>query len=139
MRRLFRRLRAAPLAVAAAAALTLAWLALRGPRPAKAVLFFVTRRRWLLSPAGTASPEPIAAVVGFVADRHPLRPRCFERSLAVCLLLGRRSEAAMVIGVRRTSDGLSAHAWIPALATSADESHLPLARLTADGWVHGSA
>src|SRR5687768_3716229 len=79
MRRLFRRLRAAPLAMAAAAALTLAWLALRGPRPAKAVLFFVTRRRWLLSPAGTASPERIAAVVGFVADRHPLRPRCFER------------------------------------------------------------
>jgi hypothetical protein len=118
-------------------ALTLAWLALRGPRPAKAAVFFVTGRRWLLWPTGTASPERIAAVVAFVADRHPLRPRCFERSLAVCLLLGRRSEAAMVLGVRRTGGGLSAHAWIPALSTAADEGHVPLARLTADGWRRG--
>jgi hypothetical protein len=139
MRRLFRRSRTAPLALAAAAALTLAWLALRGPRPAKAVVFFVTRRRWLSWRSGSASPERIAAVVASVANRHPLRPRCFERSLAVCLLLGGGVEAGMVLGVRRTGDGLSAHAWIPALSTTADESHVPLARLTADGWGHGSA
>jgi hypothetical protein len=137
MPRLFRRLQTAPLAVAAAAALTLAWLALRGPRPAKAIRLLLTWRRWMSWRTSAASPERIAAVVAFVARRHPLQPRCLERSLAVCLLLRRRNEADMLLGVRRTEDGLSAHAWIPALSTTADEGHVPLARLTADGWRRG--
>ena len=132
---LSRRLKVLPLAVDATVALTLAWMALRRPHVVRASQRLLVASSWWPRLAPHATPERVRAVVTAVARRLPFRTECFEQSLAVCALISRRADNAhLIIGVRRTADGFSAHAWTAATANSQDAGFVPIAQLTADGW-----
>lgn len=133
--RLNRRLRAVPLAVDATVALTLAWVTIRRPHVIGASQRLLAAANWWPRLAPHASAERARAVVTAVARRLPFRTECFEQSLAVCALISRSPDTAhLVIGVRRTGDGVAAHAWTVGAATVQDDGFVPIAQLTADGW-----
>ena len=132
--RLKRLVRITPLALEAGIATTMAWLVLRGPRPAFVAAHFVSIAKYWPRVASFVAAELVANVVVAVARRHPLPIQCLERSLATSALLAGRAETSVMVGVRRTADGLSAHAWLPSLPQTDDAQHLPLARLSENGW-----
>ena len=77
-----------------------------------------TLARWNVRTCERANVEALSAlrvanVVDRVARRHPCRPTCLTRSLALWWLLGRRRIAAELrVGVRKEGGSLQAHAWV---------------------------
>lgn len=60
-----------------------------------------------------ATPKRLAGLLEVAARHQPYRTRCLERALALQALLAHEGlRADLRIGVRRTPDGIEAHAWI---------------------------
>ncbi len=73
-----------------------------------------------------AEARRLARITRAVALRWPLESRCLQRSLVLCWMLRRRGLGGrMQIGVRRTADGVSAHAWVAddGVIINDDEAH----------------
>ena len=101
-----------------------AWLALPLVAVALRAAGFKQVYRWL-GGSSPPAPSPVAQergvksaaraanVVDRVARRHPCRPTCLTRSLALWWLLGRRRIVAELrVGVRKEGGSLQAHAWV---------------------------
>lgn len=84
------------------------------------VPFRKIHRRWARMPAGRVKPAPANRLpparitwLVTVASRVVPRAHCLTRSIVAQSLLAREGYLAEVrIGVRRTGDGLDAHAWL---------------------------
>ncbi len=67
--------------------------------------------------------ERLARITGAVARRLPLRTRCLHRSLVLVWLLRRRGVGGRLrIGVRRTDQGIDAHAWVEVARSPVNDS-----------------
>jgi Transglutaminase-like superfamily len=124
----FRRLAGADrrIVMAAAAALTTTWLALRlaGFRRSAALL-----ERF--APAGTTSlraadsnrfPQEIARLTRSTARSLPFACNCLDRSLALCWMLRRRGIPAQLrMGARKDGTQLKAHAWVESDGTALND------------------
>jgi hypothetical protein len=104
------------LLVEGAATLVFASLAIRF-LPFRQVVAKLTRPRRALWPAGDGREAEVRRVrwaVTAIADRVPWRALCFQRGLAVHLMLGRRGIPSILhYGVAQQGErGLRAHVWI---------------------------
>jgi hypothetical protein len=67
----------------------------------------------LPAPASLRRARDVARRISRIAPRFPGRTTCLVRALAGWLLLRRRGiRAAIRFGVRKTSTGIDAHAWL---------------------------
>jgi hypothetical protein len=115
------------------ALLTYYWVTLRiRPRAVLSSAVSSTHR----TRAATAPPygsriRQILSAVERAAQLHPLGPRCLEHALTSRALLARYGERArVVIGVHKTGDALTAHAWIEVGGYSNDASRPAFVELT---------
>lgn len=65
------------------------------------------------APAKTGCEGAVAAAITAALRRLPWQPPCLTQAVAAALMLRRRHcRSRLVLGVRRTADGLTAHAWL---------------------------
>ncbi len=77
-------------------------------------------------PSDVREARRLACITRAVSRRWPGDGRCLQRSLILCWLLRRRGLGGRLqIGVRRTPDGLVAHAWVTVAGAvvNDDEAH----------------
>lgn len=73
----------------------------------------------------------IVSAVERASALHPLHPRCLEQALAAKTMLALRGErATVVIGVNRSGEPFSAHAWVQVGELSIDASRPSFSELT---------
>jgi hypothetical protein len=125
----FRRLGSAQrrIVLAAAAALTWAWLVLRLTGFRRSSSLFARSTPLVPDPlrstgSASASPEEIARLTHATARSLPFACNCLDRSLALCWLLRRRGIAARLrIGARKDGAQLKAHAWVESGGVTLDD------------------
>lgn len=80
-------------------------------------------RGWPGSEAHIPEARRLAGITDAVARRLPLTTRCLQRALTLVWLLRRHGGAGRLrIGVRRTDQGIDAHAWVEVAGSVVNDS-----------------